>query len=102
MGFRIRIPSANADPSRRGKISLKRRKIKSEEENLVQILPVSGSTLDPDPHSPKMVDPDTQIINAYPKQWFSAVGFKNVKILSLPWKKIATFNYLPSLGVWLS
>jgi hypothetical protein len=36
-------------------------------ENLVQILPESGSALDPDQHSSKMQDPDPHRINADPK-----------------------------------
>jgi hypothetical protein len=39
-------------------------------ENLVQILPESGSSLDPDPHSSKMLDPDPNITNADPKHWY--------------------------------
>jgi hypothetical protein len=40
-------------------------------ENLVQILPESGSgsAPDPDPHSSKMLDPDPHITNADPKRW---------------------------------
>jgi hypothetical protein len=40
-------------------------------KNLVQILPESGSVLDPDPHSSKMLDldayPDQQTLNTDPK-----------------------------------
>jgi hypothetical protein len=40
-------------------------------ENLVQILPESGSALDPDLHSSKMLDPypDLHITNGDPKHW---------------------------------
>jgi hypothetical protein len=41
--------------------------------NFVQILPESGSALDPDPHSSKVLDPDPypdpHITNADPKHW---------------------------------
>jgi hypothetical protein len=53
-------------------------------EKLVQILPESGSALDPDPHSSEMLDldpyQDSHIINADPKHWWIPVHI-NHKIL---------------------